>query len=135
MEILSKSPQDTKELAFRIAGKIKPGQVLALFGDLGSGKTTFVGYLVEGLGIKARVQSPTFVLLRKYGFVNHLDLYRLLNVGDVLDIGFTEIIGSDAVSVIEWPELVEELLPQNCIKIHFEYVNETTRKITIHSLD
>jgi len=136
MEVLSKSPEETKELAFRVASKLKKGDVLALYGDLGAGKTTFVRYLVAALGLEDHVQSPTFVLLRKYGFVNHLDFYRLLRAKEALNIGFEELIeNSNSITVIEWPELLEDCLPERTIRLHFDYIGENERKITIQNFD
>ena len=135
MEIISGSTDKTKEIAYEIAGKIKKGSVIALYGDLGSGKTTFVRYFVEGLGLKNRVQSPTFVVARKYGNVNHIDLYRLSSKEEALDIGLEEMISDEnSITVIEWPETIEDLLPSNTVKIYFEYIDENTRKITIENL-
>ncbi len=136
MEVISHSIQETKKLACEIAKKVKGGGVIALYGDLGSGKTTFTKYLVETLGVKARVQSPTFVLVRKYGTerlkINHVDLYRLVSREEVLDIGIEEILDdSKAVTVIEWPELIKDLLPVDTTSIHFEYLDENARKITL----
>ncbi|HOD01694.1 MAG TPA: tRNA (adenosine(37)-N6)-threonylcarbamoyltransferase complex ATPase subunit type 1 TsaE [bacterium] len=135
MEIISDSADKTKELAYEVAGKVKNGFVIALYGDLGSGKTTFVRYFVEGLGLKNRVQSPTFVMARKYGNVNHIDLYRLSSKEEALDIGLGEMISDEnSITVIEWPETIEDLLPSNTVKIYFEYIDENTRKITIENL-
>jgi tRNA threonylcarbamoyladenosine biosynthesis protein TsaE len=139
METLSKSTQDTKELARGLAKKLKPGDVLALYGDLGSGKTTFTAFLVEALGIPARVQSPTFVVVRKYEggkglvkTVNHIDLYRLTDQREVEDIGIEELIAEkDHVAVIEWPELAEGYLPDGTIKIYFDYLEENSRRINV----
>ncbi|MBI2414358.1 tRNA (adenosine(37)-N6)-threonylcarbamoyltransferase complex ATPase subunit type 1 TsaE [candidate division WWE3 bacterium] len=153
MEILSISAEQTKELACILARKLKPKDVLALHGDLGSGKTTFTSFLVAALGIEKRVQSPTFVILRRYvrainleinsatttkiNAVNHLDLYRLQTAAEVVDIGISEILDeSDAVTIIEWPELAKKLLPkERTIDIYFEQgKDELTRKITIQNL-
>ena len=132
MENITQSTGETKRLAYKIARKLKLGDVVALYGDLGSGKTTFTRFLVEGLGMENRVQSPTFVIARKYGNVNHVDLYRLSSEEEVRDIGIEEMINDkNTVTVIEWPELAEKFLPKNTIKIYFEYVDENTRKITI----
>ncbi|HLC93800.1 MAG TPA: tRNA (adenosine(37)-N6)-threonylcarbamoyltransferase complex ATPase subunit type 1 TsaE [Patescibacteria group bacterium] len=140
MEVISKSTGDTKKLAGKIAEKIRPGAVLALYGDLGSGKTTFVSYLVEALGLNARVQSPTFVMVRKYTggretpVVNHIDLYRLTSKEEVEEIGVPELISeSNTVTVIEWPELAEHLLPDDTVKIKFAYIDENTRKINVQN--
>ena len=130
MEFLSKTAENTKEIAKSIANKLKPGAVLALYGDLGSGKTTFTRYLAEALEIPARVQSPTFVIARKYHggigkikSLNHIDLYRLSDPAEVEEIGIPEIIKEqNSATVIEWPELATSYVPQNTIKIYFESI-------------
>jgi len=135
MENITQSTGETKELAFEIAKKIKKGDVIALYGDLGSGKTTFTRYFVEGLGLKNRVQSPTFVVARKYSDVNHVDLYRLTSEEEARDIGIEEMIDDEnSITIIEWPEIIENLLPDKTVKIYFEYIDENTRKITIKNL-
>jgi len=132
MEIITGSTEETKKFACEIAKKTKSGDVLALYGDLGSGKTTFTRYFVEALGFKNRVQSPTFVIARKYGNVNHVDLYRLTSEKEVEELGLEELLADKkAITIIEWPELSEKLLPKNTSKIHFEYVDENTRKINL----
>lgn len=139
MEVSTKSTEETKELAFKIAKKISKGDVLALYGDLGSGKTTFTRYLTEALGLKSRVQSPTFVIARKYEngstILNHIDLYRLSSIQEARDIGIEEFLGNPkSITIIEWPELIEDLLPENTIRISFEHVGENERKIKIQNL-
>ena len=135
MENITKSTEETKKLAFEIAKKIKPGTTVALYGDLGSGKTTFTRYFVEALGIKNRVQSPTFVVARKYGDINHVDLYRLTSKEDAIDIGIEEmLVDKNVITLIEWPGIIEELLSEDTVKIYFEYIDENTRKITIKNL-
>ena len=143
MEVLSKSTTDTKELAGSVAKSLKPGAVLALYGDLGSGKTTFTTYLVHALGIEKRVQSPTFVLLREYAGgsgkitkVHHLDLYRVESKEGLSDLGIQELFEEKAaITVIEWPEIAEEALPEDTLKIYFEYVGEGERKICVQNLN
>ena len=143
MEVLSKSTKKTKELAEQLTSKIKPGTVIALYGDLGSGKTTFVKYLVEALGSKSRVQSPTFVLVRTYKTskknvkrMHHIDLYRIMDKEEVGTLGIEElIVESQSITLIEWPELAENLLPTNTIKVYFEYVSKNARKISCKELD
>jgi len=142
MEVLSTSTQETKELAEKVAKKLNPGAVLALYGDLGSGKTTFVRFLVEALGLSARVQSPTFVLVRRYEgglgvikYVNHVDLYRLISKEEVLDLGLPEFFAEEgAVTVIEWPKLAEDLLPKNVVRVYFKYVEEGQRRINVQNI-
>jgi len=135
MENITKSTEETKKIAIEIAKKIKPGTTVALYGDLGSGKTTFTRYFVQALGIENRVQSPTFVVARKYGDINHVDLYRLTTEEEAVDIGIEEMLEDiDKITIVEWPEIVEKLLPEGTVKIYFEYIDENTRKITIKNL-
>ncbi len=143
MEILSKSTEETKKLAEQLVLKIKPKSIIALYGDLGSGKTTFVKYLVGALGSKSRVQSPTFVLIKTYKTeyngiqrVNHIDLYRITNTKEMENLDIEELIKEPhSIILIEWPEIAENILPASTIKIHFEYVRENTRKISCEELD
>jgi len=135
MENITKSTEETKKFAVELARKIGKGSVLALYGDLGSGKTTFTRYFVEAMGLTNRVQSPTFVVARKYGYINHVDLYRLTNETEAKDIGIGEMLNdTDSLTLIEWPEIIESILPEKTIKIYFEYIDENTRKITIKNL-
>lgn len=135
METTTHSTEETKKLAFEIAKKIKLGDVLALYGDLGTGKTTFTGFLVEALGKDNRVQSPTFVIMRKYGNINHLDLYRLGSKEELNELGLEELFADEnAINIIEWPELAEEFLPEKTIRIYFEDVSENERKIKVQNL-
>jgi len=135
MESITKSTEETKKLAIELAKKTKKGSVLALYGDLGSGKTTFTRFFVEALGLKNRVQSPTFVVARKYGYVNHVDLYRLTSEEEARDIGIEEmLVDKNMITLIEWPEIINNLLPEDSVKIYFEYIDKNTRKITIENL-
>jgi len=119
---------------------------LALYGDLGSGKTTFTSYLVSALGIESRVQSPSFVIIRKYNSVGentkdietvyHIDLYRLTKKEELEDLGLEELFAEEnAISVIEWPELAQDLLPKAAITMKFKYLDENIRSINVQNLD
>ncbi len=139
-EIISKSPQETQEIARRILSNLKKGGVIALYGELGSGKTTFAQGIARALGITQRVVSPTFLIRKQYSIptknnirkLYHLDLYRLQSAKEVDAIGIREIMNEqDALVLIEWPEKIIESLPTSTIHIIFEYIDETTRKITI----
>jgi tRNA threonylcarbamoyladenosine biosynthesis protein TsaE len=139
MEVSTHSTEETEKLAVQIAKKIKTGNVLALYGELGSGKTTFTRFLVKALGLKSRVQSPTFVIARKYSdselTLNHIDLYRLTSKEEALEIGIMEFLADNkAITVIEWPEVVETVLPESTIRINFTYMGENDRKISIQNL-
>ena len=112
-----------------------------MYGGLGSGKTTFTGFLTRALNSSSRVQSPTFVLVRRYKcnlngikFINHIDLYRLSDINEILDLGFKEILNEkDTLSIIEWPELVKNYLPNKTTKIKFEIIDENERKINVQN--
>jgi len=132
MEITTHSTQETKEFASKIAKGISPGMIIALYGDLGSGKTTFTRFLVEALGEKGRVQSPTFVIARKYGHINHVDLYRLSTEQEVEDLGFKDMVeDKESITIVEWPDLAEKLLPKDTLRIYFEYIDESSRRIKL----
>lgn len=134
--LITNSPAKTKEFSKNFAKDIKPPQILALYGNLGSGKTTFIQGLAEGLGIKKRILSPTFVFIRRYSFGKdlkfyHVDLYRLNSERDVESIGLKEILEEKAIIAIEWPEKVGKILPKDLIEIKLETISESKRKIQI----
>jgi|SRR3989344_5090728 len=136
-EILAAKPRQKARLASRAAGA--SAVVLALQGDLGAGKTTFLQGLAKGLGIKEVVNSPTFVIMKKFKleslgfkFFYHFDLYRLENEKDLQLLNFQEIISNpENIVTIEWPEKISKLLPENIIKINFTHVQENKREIVI----
>jgi tRNA threonylcarbamoyladenosine biosynthesis protein TsaE len=108
------APEDTRAIGAAVAPLLQPGDALALTGELGAGKTTFVQGLARGLGFTGAVVSPTFTLVREYRgrlTVYHVDVYRLDRVQDVIDLGFEEMTGDDGVLVVEWGDAVEGLLP------------------------
>lgn len=116
--------------------------VVCLYGDLGSGKTTFVQGLAKGLGVSRRISSPTFIIVRTYQLSTnnehttnsfyHIDLYRCETESDLKGIGMQEILADPKnIVVIEWPEKLGFLLPEKRTDIKFEYMNEEERKISI----
>lgn len=121
--------------------KNKKGLVIGLSGELGSGKTTFVQGLANGLRIKENITSPTFVILKKFDIPHqssnikhfyHIDCYRLSRSHELIDLGFREILNhSQNLIVIEWAERVRGALPQDTLWIKFEYLGQEQRKITI----
>ena len=105
-----------------------------MYGELGAGKTTFAQGLAKGLGIKRRVISPTFIIIRSYENEKfyHVDLYRIENETDIKELGIKEILkNSKNIVAVEWPEKIEKLIPRNRIETYFEYIDENRRKITI----
>ncbi len=134
MEVITKSAAETKKLGQRLGSSLKGGEVLALIGDLGSGKTTFIQGLAKGLGITQRIISPTFIIMRTYNNFHHVDLYRLEGnlKGELNNLGITDLWGKEKnIFAIEWAEKISELLPKKAIRIKFENIDETTRKIRI----
>lgn len=150
--MISKSKIQTQKFATRFSKKIlkanRPDRsvgaaIIALCGDLGAGKTTFVQGFIRALGVKQRITSPTFLIVRKYeistpfrkGFahyhhVYHLDLYRIQKPKELLDLGFKKMIRDPhAVILIEWPERVKKLLPKNTTWINFEHGKKQKERI------
>ena len=129
------SPEETRELAARLAAELRPGDILALNGPLGSGKTCFVQGIARGLGVTERyITSPTFVLIREYqGRVPlyHIDLYRLAPGIEIGMLGLDEYLDGDGITAIEWSEKMEEILPGRTIEISLDCLDEMLRKITI----
>lgn len=116
----------------------KPGSTFCLTGDLGAGKTTFVRGIARALNIKSVVQSPTFNIMKVYFDGNrpliHIDAYRLADVNT--DIGLDEYIGYETgITVIEWPEFIKDLIPENAIEVNIRHAEGDTRNITIKSDD
>lgn len=134
-EFESDSVHATIAFGERLAEHLVPGDVLALSGDLGSGKTHFTKGVAGAFGVDHDVvNSPTFVLLQQYeGRLNvfHFDTYRLGDASEFEDIGGLEVLESGGVILIEWPERVEELLPERTVWIRFEQTSEQTRSICV----
>ena len=138
IEILSHSAEETMALGKAISDLAKPGSTFCLTGDLGAGKTTLVRGIARGLNIKSVVQSPTFNIMKIYfdGIkpLIHIDAYRLADVDT--DIGLDEYIGYETgLTVIEWPNFIERLIPDNSSEIKIENIGDNDRKITIESND
>jgi tRNA threonylcarbamoyladenosine biosynthesis protein TsaE len=134
---ISHSPAETESLGERWGRAAQPGLVIGLSGDLGAGKTQLVKGLARGLGITARVHSPTFTLVNEYGGgrrrLFHLDLYRLETRGQIVSAGLEEFLQPDGVAVIEWAERLEDgrwkMEDGKIIKVKIEILNETERRI------
>ncbi|KKU12053.1 MAG: hypothetical protein UX19_C0009G0008 [Candidatus Woesebacteria bacterium GW2011_GWA1_45_8] len=148
MEFTTKSPSQTQKLGQKISADITSGRispVIALSGDLGSGKTTFVQGLAKGLGVTGRIISPTFILMRKYDLPSeedknsertlyHVDLYRLEGALDkeILNLGLPYIWSDPSnIVLIEWAEKIKSLIPSGASWITFENMGEALRKITL----
>jgi tRNA threonylcarbamoyladenosine biosynthesis protein TsaE len=148
MRHITKSPKETKKIGHFLFKELdiekqKNALVIALEGELGAGKTTFVQGLAKIFGIKSKIKSPTFALIKKYNlpknsklkskkYLYHLDCYRLKNHKDLLILGIKDILkNKENILMIEWPERIKKILPKGHIKISFDHVDKNTRKITI----
>ena len=135
-KIISTSSDETKQLAAQLASGLNPGDVLALEGDLGSGKTQFVQGLARALGVPENgyVRSPSFTLLNEYRGrfpLYHFDFYRLHEPSALDDLGLEEYFDGHGITVIEWADRFPGALPERTIHIHFEIVDENRREINI----
>lgn len=151
-KLITNSFTETQQLGEDFAKQLRGGEVLCLYGDLGSGKTTFVQGLAKGLGVTGKIISPTFIIMRQYvipdliqnpeldarlhghdnGLFYHIDLYRIGSEREIEELGLLELLNDpETIVVIEWPEKMENLLPKKRIDIFFEYVKDDKREIKI----
>lgn len=152
MLFITNNSKQTQKIAEMLAREIKRAGVLdanafvvALIGDLGSGKTTFTQGFVKGFGIKEKITSPTFVLMHrhkirimnnesriKFKNLYHFDCYRFEKPEEILTLGFKEIAANpENIVLIEWADKIKKLLPKNALKIKFEWLGENKRKMAI----
>ena len=117
---------ELKAFGERLGASLKPGTLIALQGDLGTGKTTLAQAICRGVGITEDVTSPTFALVNEYhvngGSVFHLDLYRLSGPGDLTNLAWDDIINSGEIVIIEWPERAGDRLPDEAMRIRLDYI-------------
>jgi tRNA threonylcarbamoyladenosine biosynthesis protein TsaE len=146
MEFITNSPQQTKKLGRQLAEKIlrrrlkKKALVIGLLGDLGGGKTTFLQGFAKGLGIKEKITSPTFVIMKKFEIKKpnfrifcHIDCYRTKKAAEISDLGFKEIISSSRnIVAVEWADKIKKILPDDVAILKFEFIDGKTRKIAIN---
>lgn len=119
-EYISNSPAETKSVAADIVKELNAGSVICMYGDLGAGKTAFVQGMAQALGIDDHITSPTFTIVNEYYGkmpLYHFDVYRIGCSDEMFEIGFDEYINGDGISVIEWAELIEDILPDEYIKV------------------
>lgn len=134
MEWISKSTEQTEEIGRKFADRLSEGTVVALFGDLGVGKTAFTRGLTQGLKVCDRVTSPTFAIVNEYQGrlpVFHFDMYRLSSADELYDIGWEDYLKRGGVCIIEWSERIQDVLPEDAFYIDIEMIDATTRKISI----
>ena len=145
MNVISENLEETKEKAIKLKNKLceedkntHKARVVGFYGELGSGKTTFIQYLGETFGIKEKLLSPTFVIEKIYNIKNnrkfnrfiHIDAYRLEEAGELRTLGWEEILrDSKNLIVVEWGGKVEELLPKDTLRVYLEFIDENKRRI------
>ncbi|TDT62436.1 tRNA (adenosine(37)-N6)-threonylcarbamoyltransferase complex ATPase subunit type 1 TsaE [Fonticella tunisiensis] len=138
MEIITKSPEETYNLGVRLGEQLMPGDIIVLNGDLGAGKTQLTKGIAEGLGVADYITSPTFTIVNEYEGrlpLYHFDVYRIEDIYEMNEIGFEEYLFGNGVCVIEWGDMVRELLPYDVIDIYISKVDEVTRRIDIKGGD
>ncbi|MEN6623763.1 MAG: tRNA (adenosine(37)-N6)-threonylcarbamoyltransferase complex ATPase subunit type 1 TsaE [Smithella sp.] len=136
ISIITCNADETFSLGHTIGEKLQSGDILALSGELGSGKTCFTGGIARGLGVSENYQitSPTFTLINEYPAkypLFHFDVYRLNDYSDLDDLGYEEVISGKGIVIIEWAEKIASVIPKWAFWVNFEYIDENKRKITI----
>jgi tRNA threonylcarbamoyladenosine biosynthesis protein TsaE len=137
------SEQETLAVARALAGRLQRGDVVALLGELGTGKTVFVKGICEAFGAHGHVSSPSFIILNRYEgndrndrelLIYHLDLYRVKSLDEIYDLGFEEFFYGDGITLVEWAEQLGDLLPLKRYDVHLSYgESDSRRRITIES--
>lgn len=132
------SPTQTQKIAAMLAGELGGGEIICLSGDLGAGKTTFTQGLLKALDVKGPYTSPTFAIMKQYEIrdtrrkirdIYHIDAYRI-QAKDMLELGFTDFTGKEnTLTIIEWPENLENILPKDAVWIGFKWIDENRREI------
>jgi tRNA threonylcarbamoyladenosine biosynthesis protein TsaE len=126
--VLSRSPAETMALARRLGSVLRAGDVVVLSGDLGAGKTVFAKGIAAALGVTDTVVSPTFTIVREYAGTPplvHVDVYRIDRLQELHDLGFDDLVGGDAVTVVEWGDRIGNLLPADHLEVRIEWITES----------
>lgn len=136
LDFISHSETQTRRLGFRLGELLTGNEVIALQGELGTGKTRWAQGVAQGLGVDGYVTSPTFTLVNEYRgrlTLYHIDLYRIEQPAEALTFGLEDYLFGEGVCVIEWAERVKEMLPSGCLWITFFHLDETKRRITMRA--
>ena len=116
---------ETRAFGLALAKELTPGKVLALVGDLGTGKTTLTRYIAEGLGILDGIQSPTFTIIREHRTgrlpLYHFDVYRLNDPEELLELGYEDYFFGEGITVVEWADKISRFMPEDTLWIHIDY--------------
>ena len=134
----TKNESETEDLGGRLARQLPDGAVVAMYGDLGAGKTAFVRGMARGMGLNCRVSSPTFTIVNEYlgeRDLIHFDMYRLSGADELFDIGWEDYLRRGAVCAVEWSEKVRDAFFGDEVTVTIEKLGETERKITIEGAE
>ena len=137
-EFITNSELETEQLGERLAKAVSGGAVIAMYGDLGAGKTAFVRGMARGMGLTCRVSSPTFTIVNEYlgeRELIHFDMYRLSGAEELFDIGWEGYISRGAVCVVEWSENVQDAFFGDEIKVTIDKLSDTGRRIRIEGVE
>lgn len=137
-EFITTSESETEALGAKLAASLPGGSVVAMYGDLGAGKTAFVRGMARGMGLQVRVSSPTFTIVNEYlgeRDLIHFDMYRLSGADELFDIGWEDYLARGAVCAVEWSENVEDAFFGDEIRVRIEKRSDTERKITIEGAE
>ena len=137
-EFISHSQLETEEMGQKLAEKLPGGSVVAMYGDLGAGKTACVRGMAKGMGLSCRVSSPTFTIVNEYlgeRELIHFDMYRLSSADELFDIGWEDYLSRNAVCAVEWSENVQDAFFGDEIVVRIEKLNDTDRKILIEGVE
>jgi len=136
---LTRGEEGTRALGHALMGLLKAGDTVALFGELGAGKTAFVKGMAQRLGVADAVSSPTFTIMKIYYTdppVYHFDMYRISSERDLISTGFFDYIGDDGIAAVEWSENIVSSLPREYIRVEISYTgNQDERKIVIENIE
>lgn len=138
MEFIIDSVEKTIELGFHLGSKLKAGDIVCLNGDLGAGKTHFTKGIAKGLGIQEQITSPTFTIVNEYEGrlkLYHFDVYRVNDPDEIENIGFDEYIFGKGVSIIEWSEYIDELIPEERINVLIKKIPEKGDNFRVISIN
>lgn len=134
-EIIIHSLEDIKRAASEFVALIGNRRIFAFYGHMGAGKTTFIKAICEELGVTDAVSSPTFAIVNEYasnmGSIYHFDFYRIKRSSEVLDLGFEDYAYSGNLCLMEWPELIEEFLPEETVDVHIEEIEGGKRRVMV----
>ena len=137
MTLITQSEIETEEEGEKLGKSLTPGTIIALYGSLGAGKTTFTRGIAKGMGIIEHISSPTFTIVNEYNGnipLFHFDMYRIENANDLYDIGWYDYLDRGGICIVEWSENVPGAFPVDTITVHIETIGDNTRNIEIKTI-